>query len=375
MKIAILGTKGIPNNYGGYEQFAEYLSQRLVKRGHELTVYNPSFHPFSGEEFKGVRILRAYSPEKMIGGAANFIYDFLCLKDALKRDFDIIYEAGYHSVAPAYRLLGIRNRRKPIIITNMDGLEYNRSKWSSATQQLIRVLERIAVKDSPFMISDNLGIREYYLTRFGRDSYFLPYGADPVENFDAGHLSKYGVTRQKYFILVARFEPENNIEMALDGFLAANSPIPFVVVGNHQTAYGNFLKKKYPDSRIRFVGGVYDKPVLDALRHYSAAYFHGHSVGGTNPSLLEAMACRTFILAHDNPFNRQVLFDSAFYFNSANQVRDLLTQMDELRGVNAVKFADENDHRIRSTYNWDTIVSQHETLFEELITNQPTATT
>ncbi|MBL7848582.1 MAG: DUF1972 domain-containing protein [Cyclobacteriaceae bacterium] len=369
MKIAILGTKGIPNNYGGYEQFAEYLSQRLVKRGHEVTVYNPSFHPFTDEEFKGVRIIRAYSPEKLIGGSANFIYDFLCLRDALKRDFDIIYEAGYHSVAPAYRLLGIRNRTKPIIITNMDGLEYNRSKWSSATQQLIRVLERIAVKDSPFMISDNLGIQEYYRTRFGRDSYFLPYGADPIDNFDESHLSKYGVIRHKYMILVARFEQENNIEMALDGFLAAECPSPFVVVGNHQTAYGNLLKRKYQDDRIRFVGGVYDKPVLDALRHYSAAYFHGHSVGGTNPSLLEAMACRTFIFAHDNPFNRHVLFDSAFYFNSASQVQDLLMRLDELREANAVKFANENDVRIRSTYNWDTIVSQHETLFEQLSAN------
>lgn len=373
MKIAILGTKGIPNNYGGYEQFAEYLSQRLVKRGHELTVYNPSFHPYAANAYNGVRIIRAYSPEKLIGGSANFIYDFLCLRDALKRDFDLIYEAGYHSVAPSYRLLGIRNRRKPVVITNMDGLEYNRSKWSAATQRLIRVLERVAVSDSPFMISDNLGIQEYYRSRFGKDSFFLPYGADPVDTFKEEHLARYGVTAHNYYILVARFEPENNLEMALDGFLATNSGLPFVVVGNHMTSYGNFLKNKYQDGRIHFVGGIYDKEVLDALRHYSAAYFHGHSVGGTNPSLLEAMACRTFILAHDNSFNRHVLFDSAFYFNSPGQVQDLLMRIGELRAENATRFARENDQRVRSTYSWDSIVNQHEALFEQLIADNHTA--
>ena len=99
MKIAILGTKGIPNNYGGYEQFAEHFSKRMIERGHQVTVYNPSFHPFKESNFNGVTIIRKFSPEKWIGGAANFIYDFLCLRDALQRNFDIIYEAGYHSVA------------------------------------------------------------------------------------------------------------------------------------------------------------------------------------------------------------------------------------------------------------------------------------
>src|SRR5258706_11605362 len=98
MKIAILGTKGIPNNYGGYEQFAEYCSRRLVELGHQVTVYNPSFHAYKESEFHGVQIIRKFSPEQLIGGAANFVYDFLCLRDALRKDFDIIYEARYHNV-------------------------------------------------------------------------------------------------------------------------------------------------------------------------------------------------------------------------------------------------------------------------------------
>src|SRR6478752_1279146 len=98
MKIAILGTKGIPNNYGGFEQFAEYLSVRLAERGHDVTVYNPSFHPYEQNEFKNVKIVKIFSPEKLMGSSANFIYDHLCLRDALKKDYDVIYEAGYHSV-------------------------------------------------------------------------------------------------------------------------------------------------------------------------------------------------------------------------------------------------------------------------------------
>ncbi|MDZ4716536.1 MAG: DUF1972 domain-containing protein [Cytophagales bacterium] len=367
MRIAILGTKGIPNNYGGYEQFAEFISKRLVDKGHDVTVYNPTFHKYASDTFNGVRIIRKYSPERWMGGAANFIYDFLCLRDALKRDFDIIYEAGYHSVAPSYRLLGVRGLSKPVLITNMDGLEYNRSKWNSFTQRLIRILEKIAVKDSPHMVSDNLGIQEYYATKFGRDSYFLPYGADMVDVIEEKYLSSYGVSKYAYLILVARFEPENNLEMILEGFLSSKAGNDFLVVGNHDTPYGRFLKTKFNNPRIRFVGGIYNKVELDSLRHFSLVYFHGHSVGGTNPSLLEAMACKSFIFAHDNIFNRRVLYESAFYFNTAQQVRDLVIGLRSSRSQHGEKFGNENASRIRTEYNWDAIVSQHEIIFERLL--------
>ncbi len=121
MKVAILGTRGIPNSYGGFEQFAEYLSVGLVERGHSVTVYNTSFHEYPDTIYKGVSIRKIYSPEKRIGASANFIYDYLCLKDALQSDFDIIYELGYHSNAPSYCLL---KKESPVVITNMDGLEW-----------------------------------------------------------------------------------------------------------------------------------------------------------------------------------------------------------------------------------------------------------
>ncbi len=366
MKIAILGTKGIPNNYGGYEQFAEYISVKLVSRGHRVTVYNPSFHPFKGDVFNGVTLIRKYSPEKILGGAANFIYDFLCLKDALSRDFDIVYEAGYHSVALSLMALNVRNRKKPVVITNMDGLEYKRSKWSGLTKWLIRGFENIAVTESPFLISDNLGIQEYYRVNFNRESFFIPYGADLVENFNLEFLSVYGIVKFEYYVLVARMEPENNIETILDGYLSSSVRRPFIIVGNHETSYGKFLKNKYAESSIRFIGGVYNKLELDSLRHYSLAYFHGHSVGGTNPSLLEAMACGSFIVAHDNPFNKSVLAEGAHYFKSAADITALLEKLLMLRQAEEANMAEMNREKVKTEYNWDSIVTQHEELFSKL---------
>ncbi len=370
MKIAILGTKGVPNNYGGYEQFAEYISQRLVKRGHVVTVYNPSFHGYQKPEFNGVSIITKFSPEKWMGGAANFVYDFLCLRDALKRDFDIIYEAGYHSVALSYWLLGVRKRKGAVLVTNMDGLEYNRSKWNSITKWLIRKLEQIAIRESPYLISDNIGIQKYYRDNFGKGSYFLPYGADPVSAFDETHLTPYAIQPRSYLMLVARLEPENSIETILDGYMTSQSQLPFLVVGNHKTGYGMHLQEKYRDERIRFIGGIYQKPVLDSIRHFSAAYFHGHSVGGTNPSLLEAMACECFIIGHDNPFNRNVLYEAALYFKDSAQVTQLLNQLAQLREKHEAEFIAAHRERIRTEYNWDRVVIQHEDLFRELLAKQ-----
>jgi len=367
MKIAILGTKGIPNNYGGYEQFAEFISSRLIERGHSVTVYNPHFHKFKGDYFKGVTIIRKYSPEKILGGAANIIYDHLCLKDALQRDFDIIYEAGYHSVALSYKFLKVDELRKPIIITNMDGLEWRRSKWNKTVQNIIKGLERIAVARSPYLISDNEGIQEYLLTKYNAESFYIPYGADPVNEFDESLLHTYNVKREGYLMLVARLEPENNVETILDGYCKLSMEEPLLVVGNHATRFGGYLKNKFKGSNIKFVGGIYNKAQLDSLRHFSLTYFHGHSVGGTNPSLLEAMASESFIIAHENPFNASILNKAALYFKTADDVCKLLTKIKPLRTRHLAEFVIENNAKISTTYKWDRIVNQHEELFKDLL--------
>ena len=367
MKIAILGTKGIPNDYGGYEQFAEYISTRLVERGHSVTVYNPSFHNYKETSYKGVKITRIYSPEKLIGGAANIIYDHLCLQDALKRDFDVLYEAGYHSVALSLRFLNVKSLKRPVVITNMDGLEWKRSKWNKGVQYLIEKLEKIAVNESPFLIADNIGIQEYLKDKFNKDSFFLPYGADPVTNFDETCLANYSLKQRCYFMLVARLEPENNIEVILEGHQQSKIQYPFIVVGNHKTKFGQYLNSKYGSDLIRFVGGIYQKSILDSIRYFSKAYFHGHSVGGTNPSLLEAMASKSFIWAHNNCFNKSVLNEHAFYFTNSSDVSALLQRASELRTAHYQNFQEKNFSKIKEVYNWELVVAQHEQLFLEIL--------
>jgi glycosyltransferase involved in cell wall biosynthesis len=367
MKIAVLGTKGIPNNYGGFEQFAEYLSKGLVQRGHDVTVYNPHFHEYKESCFEGVKIKRVYSPEKYLGSSANFLYDYLCLKDALTHEYDIIYEAGYHSVALAYVLLGIKSRRSPVIITNMDGLEWMRSKWNYITKKVIKSLEKIAVNHSHFLISDNVGIRQYYENTFNKESFFLPYGADIIEDFNQEHLQAYSLSPLKYYLLIARLEPENNVEMILDGYLQSSKEYPVCIIGNAKSRYGEYLTKKYNHPNIRFLGAIYKKPALDSLRHFSNIYFHGHSVGGTNPSLLEAMACQSFILAHDNPFNKSVLEENALYFETSENIKAILRLQEPLRRNHSERFAQANKTKIKNIYNWEFVVAQHEALFKKLV--------
>jgi glycosyltransferase involved in cell wall biosynthesis len=367
MKIAILGTKGIPNTYGGYEQFAEFISTRLVQGGHEVTVYNPHDHEFKEDSFKGVKIIRKYSPENIMGGAANIVYDYLCLKDALKKDFDIIYEAGYHSVAPSYRWLNVRKMKRPIILTNMDGLEWKRSKWSKSVQNIIKKLERIAVDESPYLISDNVGIQKYYQENFNAKSFYIPYGADPIEKFDLSHLTRWNVKQNEYFILVARMEPENNIEPIIKGHIESGTKSPLLVVGSCKTPFGQYLVKTYQHPGIQFIGGIYDKVQLDSLRHFSLGYFHGHSVGGTNPSLLEAMASQSFIIAHNNDFNKSILENSAVYFDTVLDIRNAIKNVEALSVADRALFVDQNFNRIKSFYNWDNIVKMHEDLFNDLL--------
>jgi len=367
MKIAILGTRGIPNNYGGFEQFAEYLSVLLVKKNHKVTVYSPHFHPYKKKEYKSVHIKYIYSPEKYIGASANFVYDFLCLRDALKEDYDIILECGYHSNAPSYYLM--RGRKRPVLITNMDGLEWKRSKWNIITRWLIKKLEKLAVKKSHYLISDNTGIQQYYLNEFGVNSYYIAYGANPVYAFNENILLSYSLSKENYYVLIARLEPENNIEMILDGFILSKSSLPFVVIGNHLTKYGVYLKKKYQGFNIHFIGGIYNKDILDSLRYYSKAYFHGHSVGGTNPSLLEAMASQALIVAHSNDFNRAVLKNNAFFFSLDRDVAHVINSLDNMMNDEIAMKKKNNCELIIKEYSWSVITNQYEKLFENILKN------
>ena len=361
MKIAILGTRGIPNNYGGFEQCAEYLSVGLVERGHEVTIYNPEFHPYKDNEYKGVKIIYQPSPQYYLGAsAANFIYDFYCLKHAVNTDVDIILELGLITSSLSIILC---NRKGKIIVTNLDGLEWKRSKWNWAIQKVTKMLERYGLIFSDYIISDNIGIQEYIKNEYNKESYFIPYGASKTHFLDPNVLIEYNLKPYKYLLSVARIEPENNLEIMIEGYLKSKSDLPYIIVGNHLTPYADYLKDKYRNKGIFFIGGIFNKYHLDILRHFSKFYIHGHSVGGTNPALLEAMAAQAFIFAHNNKFNYSVINENAKYFSNEFDLSKLINQ----KHYNRKKLTDNNLKKIQDVYNWDYIISRYEKYFHEII--------
>lgn len=368
MKIAFISTRGIPNNYGGFEQFTEYISVGLAAKGHEVTVYSPHYHPYQEKEYKGVRIKHIYSPEQWMGGSVgSFFYDYACLKDALKKEnYDIIYEAGYTSIIPAYIRFNVKSIKWPIFTTNMDGLEYKRAKFNKWVQKFVFWEERMAVKHSHYLIADNMGIKDYYKEKYGKDSKFLAYGANIYDNYSEDYLKEYGLEKDKYLLIIARLEPENNLAMAIEGYIASElfEKKPLVVVGKTNTPYGKYLVEHYKQYKhVKFVGGIYDFDKINSVRYYSYAYLHGHSVGGTNPSLLEAMASECFILSHNNIFNRAVLGENSIYYQDASQVTTLLNRLEELSANYRKAFVAQNLEVIRTQYSWAKLVDEHEKYF------------
>lgn len=361
MKIAIIGTRGIPNHYGGFEQFAEYLAKGLVERGHEITVYNSHLHPYQESEWNGVKLIHCQDPEDKWGTVGQFVYDLNCILDTRKRSFDIILQLGYTSSTVWGWLLP---RKNCIITTNMDGLEWSRSKYSKPVQWFLKQAEYLATVFSDHWISDSIGIQDYLTKKYNIPSTYIPYGAFPFVAPDGSDLLPYRVAEYNYNMLVARFEPENNIDTILEGAASADIKTPFLVIGKHATKYGEYLKDKFKaHSHIRFIGGVYDINVLNNLRFYSNLYFHGHSVGGTNPSLLEAMASQALICANQNLFNSAILEKDAFYFSTAEEVKKYI---DTVKKEKYSTYVNNNLRKIEDLYEWNKIIDQYEDHFNTI---------
>lgn len=359
MKIAILGTRGVPNYYGGFEQFAEFFSVYLVEKGHEVYCYNSHNHPFQEKSFHGVHIIHQNDPEHKLGTFGQFIYDYNCIMDSRKRNFDIILQLGYTSNSVWFFLLP----KKPIIITNMDGLEWKRSKYSAPVRQFLKFAERLAAVSSDYLVSDSLGIQKFLKKQYRKESTYIAYGAHLFTNPNEEVLSQYDVEKGNYNMIMARFEPENNLDMVLEGVALQEVKTPILVIGNHNTKYGSYLKNKFAaHSNIRFLGGIYNLEHLDNLRYFSNLYFHGHSVGGTNPSLLEAMASKALVLAHDNDFNKGVLKDNAYYFSNADGVKNLLGT---IKKNDNLQLVENNFKAIENDFNWEKINGAYLELFED----------
>lgn len=362
MKIAILGTRGIPNNYGGFEQFAEYLSVGLVSKGHEVTVYNQHNHKYQKTKFKGVDITHKFDPEFRLGTAGQFVYDLNCILDTRKKKFDIILQLGYTSSAIWNSFLP----QNSCIVTNMDGLEWKRSKFNSAVQRFLKWSERKVVKRSDYLIADSKGIQQYLFDQYHKTSTYIAYGAATFNSYSESVLDTYSLKKYTYDLIIARIEPENNIQLILEAYEEANNGRELIVIGDYQrNSYGKSLYKIFgKQGKVRFLGAIYDLEHLNNIRCFSNLYFHGHSVGGTNPSLLEAMAAGALICAHDNIFNFSILGQDAYYFKEKKQLVKILQNQTLINRKAIVK---RNKHKISKTFSWDIIIESYERLFNDIL--------
>lgn len=355
MKIAIIGTRGIPNNYGGFEQFAEQISVRLAKLGQEVFVYNPAFHPFRNNTYNNVNIVNIPCRENLFGGAAHFFYDYSCYKHAIKQSADIILVCGYGTSAPALALINKHNTK---VITNMDGFEWKRAKYNSITKKLLKWFENIVVTNSDKIIADHVTIQDYYKNKYNILPAYISYGAEIPVTFNELTLNTYGLKKENYFLVVARDEPENQIEFIISAWKNSHSEKKLCIVTNFQKLSEKYAKQ----TGIMFITGLYDSVKLSDLRHFSIASIHGHTVGGTNPSLLEAMAAKSFIIAHDNLFHKNILENNAFFFDNQNSLSKIITQITSVseKKNESIK---NNMIKIMNLYQWDFITNEYLKLF------------
>lgn len=358
MKIIITGTRGIPNEYGGFEKFAQELGRGLSMMGHEAIVFNPSNHSYPGDSWEGVRIVRQKLYFSFFSPLSSLVYDFHCLRKAFSMGPDLVLSCGYSS-SLFLPLLTIST--KIPVITHMDGMEWQRSKWGPFAKAFLKWNESLAMRYSHAKVVDHPRVGDYYYKNYGEDVYCIPYGAGSCIPGDLSGLSP----REEYGLVISRLEPENNVEMIIRAFLKADVSYPLLVVGDTGTSYAKELLRLYSgQEKIVFLGSVYREDDLASLKSGCTAYFHGHSVGGTNPSLLEAMACSCLIFAHDNMYNRQVLGEDAVFFSDASTLADRLWKTDTLPRE---RMAEANLERVNTIYNWEKITSRYLELFESMI--------
>jgi glycosyltransferase involved in cell wall biosynthesis len=356
MKLAILGTRGIPARYGGFETFAEELSVRLVKRGIDVTVYCEAGAGVGDDDYQGVHLV--HIPAPCHGPLTTILFDLRCLWHARKA-FDIVYMLGYGTSVFCFlpRLWG------SMVWINMDGVEWARSKWGALAKFWFKLMETAAMWTPNRVIADAEGILRHLQLRHLHlpPVSVIPYGAPVIYVApDANLLDEWQLTPGKYYLLVCRLEPENSVKEIVKGYLQSESGNPLVVVGSIDPAT-DYLKEllQLNDGRIRFLGPVYDKRKLQTLRYHTLAYFHGHTVGGTNPSLLEALGCGNLVIAHNNIFNREVAGELATYFHNEQDLAESIRSVESypLEQLNRMRAMAQE--RIKNVYSWDIITDTY----------------
>lgn len=358
--LAILGTRGIPASYGGFETFAEELALRLAERGVDVTVYCENRVGDKPEMYKGVRL--TYIPSPQLGPLTTILFDLRCLWYS-RKGFDVVYMLGYGTsifcLIP--RLWGTK------VWINMDGIEWARAKWNLAAKIYFKVMEAIAVRIANRIIADAEGIRQFLQDRHKHISpcNVIPYGANVIDSApDISLLAGLNLQPKQYYLIVCRLEPENHVLEIIEGFLSSKNQCVLTVVGDDKadTAYLRQLKSVRANN-VRFVGPIYDDK-LRTLRYYCRAYFHGHSVGGTNPSLLEALGCGNIVIAHDNLFNREVVGDSGLYFKTSGEIPYHINKVENLSKEQRIEISVGARRRIKERYDWNAVAAAYQKILE-----------
>ncbi|MQA07259.1 MAG: DUF1972 domain-containing protein [Pseudonocardiaceae bacterium] len=323
MRISMIGTRGVPARYGGFETCVEEVGRRLVQRGHDVTVYCRNVSESESEqpaEYLGMRLVSLPALRKK--SLETLSHTALSVRHALSRvpDVAVVFNAANAPLLPLLRLRGIP------VATHVDGLEWKRAKWSGAGSRYYRMAEALAVRWSDALIADSRGIGSYYADRFGAESDYIPYGAPVLGEIGSDRIEGLDLRSREYHLVVARFEPENHVHTAVDGYLRSGSKYPLVVVGTAPYApeYTERINRLAGgNDNVRLIGAVWDQQQLDELYGNALTYVHGHSVGGTNPSLLRAMGAGASTSAFDVDFNREVLGDFGRYFTNADELAAL----------------------------------------------------
>lgn len=362
MRLAILGTRGIPANYGGFETFAEELSTRLVDRGHDVTVYCRSHHVDRElTEYKGVKLrILPTIKHKYLDTIVHTVFSAV---NSMNKRFDavLVCNAANSPFIPLLTWTGT-----PVAV-NVDGLERKRKKWNWLGRTYYRIGERASVWFATEVVTDAKVIQDYYLTEYKKRSTMIAYGANIERKLDAAAVAEHGVEPQKYILYVSRLEPENNAAMVIEAFRKVETDLKLVIVGD--APYADEYKKKLVelakgDDRIIFTGFVFGSG-YKTLQQNAYAYVHATEVGGTHPALIEAMGYGNCVIAFGTPENIEVVGNAAVMFDSVDGLADKLSLIVNDETV-VEKYRTAGQERIRRLYSWDAITDQYEKLFAKL---------
>lgn len=352
MRFAIVGIRGIPNNYGGFETLAEYLVAYLATEI-DITVYCSSKDmPSELKTHNGATL--KYIPVTS-HGSLGIVYDSIALLKAV-RDHDVVLFLGFGGgfVMP---LLSKKNKRK--IVLNIGGLDWKRNKWSPFAQKVIKKAEELLVKNSNKIISDNVAIQQYIKDAYNRDSVFIAYGGDQAvaRPITDEFIKDYPFLTGKYAFTVTRIQQDNNIDLILESFTLQNN-IPLVIVGNWDNSdYGKETKQKYLGKPgVIILDAIYDRPKLDVLRSNCTIYIHGHSAGGTNPSLAEAMYLALPVFAYASGYNEHTTENKAAYFKDGAALVEILNNYET---YDLAKMGADLQEVAKRCYIWKDIANQY----------------